>query len=149
MESRALYYTHHPTRQAKGSGRLGRTGYLDVWFFWAWLCRSWLRMCYTITSIGGWTSPHIFEPVNFFSNFQFRSSTSSIIFKNFNFQFRTIFFAKTLSSHTSLLSSMTVVRRTTRNGQPGSLVRVAPRAGYERFAPDKYKRHSKPRPRNY
>ena len=33
---------------------------------------------------------------------------------------------------------MSIVRKTTRNGQRGSIVQVAPKEGYERFVPDEY-----------
>ena len=34
-------------------------------------------------------------------------------------------------------------RRTTRNGVPGKIIRVAPKKGYDRFVRDRYRKHKK------
>jgi hypothetical protein len=44
---------------------------------------------------------------------------------------------------------MVIKRPAVRSGRPGHIVVVAPKAGYERFVPDDYKHHDKPRPKRY
>ena len=42
---------------------------------------------------------------------------------------------------------MAAERRTTRDGVPGKVIKVAPKEGYERFVPDRYHEHPRKRSR--